>query len=116
MVADKEALLSAGLLDTPGSQAPGAEGHIARGPLHHNAVTRDIEELAALTDVVGVADLTADMRTPSADLAPRRMCDRHSCPSDGWVGVQRSPRNERYHTVSRDQNQAEKDVPAWDDQ
>ena len=116
MVVDKGVLLSAGLLDAPGSQAPGAQGHIARGPLHHNAVTRDIEELAALADVVGMADLIADMRTPSTDLAPRRMCDGHSCPSDGWVGVQRSPRNEGYHTVSRDQNQAEKDVPASDDQ
>jgi hypothetical protein len=116
VVVDEGALLLAGLLDTPGSQAPGAEGHIARGPLHHYAVTRDIEELAALTDVVGVADLAADMRTPSTDLAPPRMCDRHSCPSDAWVGVQRSPRNERYHTASRGQNQEEKDMPASDDQ
>ena len=66
-------VLSAGFLDTPGAQAAGAKGDIARRPLQQNAMTRDIEVLAAFADVVGMADLIADLRTSSADLASRGM-------------------------------------------
>ena len=65
---------SAGLLDTPGAQAAGAKGDIAWGPFQQNAMTRNIQVLAAFAHVVGMTDLIADLRTPSADLASRGMC------------------------------------------
>ena len=65
---------SAGLLDTPGAQAAGANGYIARGPFQQNAMTRNIQVLAAFAHVVGMTDLIADLRASSADLASRGMC------------------------------------------
>ncbi len=61
--------MSAGLLDTPGTQTAGAEGDIAWGPFQENAMARDIELLPAFTDIMGVADLTADPWPSSADFA-----------------------------------------------
>lgn len=75
-------MLSTSLLDTSGAQAAGAEGHIPRGPLQQDAMTSDIELLAAFADVMGMADLMANSWTPSADLAPRWMCGWHFYPSD----------------------------------
>ena len=67
-------MLSAGFLDSPGAQAAGAQSDITRSPLQQNAMTRDIEVLAAFADVVGMTDLIADLRASSADLASRGMC------------------------------------------
>ena len=55
-----------GLLDEPGSQTASAERDIASGPIHNNVMTRNIDLLTAFADVVGMADLIADVWTSSA--------------------------------------------------
>jgi hypothetical protein len=77
-------LCLSGLLNAPGSQTASAERNVAPGSIDDNMMTRDVELLAALADIVRMADLTADSRTSSAELTLAGMGDRHCSTSDGW--------------------------------
>jgi hypothetical protein len=75
-------LLLPGLLYQPGAETPSAETYVLSGSIHDDVMTCNVDLLAALTDVVSMAYLAADLRAPSAYLALAGMVSRHCNTSD----------------------------------
>lgn len=85
---------------------------MASGPIHDNVVTCDVDLLAALADVMGMANLIAYLRTSPAYLTLRGMCSRHGMTSDGlWLLCDRFATKRKY-TVTARQNQVQKHMTA----